>query len=445
MVNNRINEFMNKRRKFLAVSLLVSVIFFTFFFIFIAQPGVEVNAEEPSVPTVRKVAESVSKFDLSSRFPEWTQKDVLGVNVWQFLAAFVFILLGLILKKISDFIFKRKLIPLFEKTRFSFDNLLTTAISKPLGYLLFIGGIAGAFAVLSLPEEPNVRDFAFGILKIFVVADFLWFLLRLVDVGVHYLAQLAERTESKLDDELIPLVRKALKATIGVICLLWLIQLLGYNVSSLLAGLGIGGLAVALALQDTLANFFGSIFIYLDRPFMVGDWIKLGDVEGKVEDIGFRSTRIRTWPATLVSIPNKTVASSTIDNWSKMPKRRVVQTVGVTYKTTPEQMERAVSAIKDIIENDEGVDKEFYVVRFTDFGDSSLNILVYYFTKDVGFASHLETKQRINLAIMCALRDLGLSIAFPSHTVYFEGQIAKDMAKRTGSSKESKKQNQKDL
>jgi len=403
------------------------------FVILAATPLYAAEASRASEEATRtsKSINSGPELDLSSHLPRWLQIEVLGIAIWQFAVAFIFILLGLVLKKVSDFLFERKLIPVMAKTRFAFDNVLATAASKPLGYLLLLAGAYGAFAIL-VPTESNVRGFVFGALKVLIAADVLWFLFRTVDAIVEYLAKLAKRTESKLDEQLIPLVRKALKVTIGVVCFLWVIQLLGLRVSSLLAGLGIGGLAVALALQDTLSNFFGSIFIFLDRPFGVGDWIKVGEVEGIVEDIGFRSTRIRTWPATLVSIPNKTVAAATIDNWSKMPKRRVMQTVGVTYGTSPEQMEQAVAAIREIVENDESVDKGFIVIRFTDFGESSLNILVYYFTKAVAFADHLAAKERINLAIMRALTKLGLSIAFPTHTVYFEGAVAKGMAERLG-------------
>ncbi len=369
------------------------------------------------------------EIDLSGYVPSWAQREVMGLALWQFVAAFALIVMGLALKKVADHLFAVHIIPVLKKTRFEFDNLCATAASKPLGYLLLLGGVAGAFGVLTLPTEPDVRGFVFGALKVLVVADLMWFLFRVVDVAVQYLAALAARTESKLDDQLVPVIRKGLKLTVGVVSFVWVVQLLGYSVSSLLAGLGIGGLAVALALQDTLSNFFGSIFIFLDRPFSVGDWIKIGDVEGTVEQVGFRSTRIRTWPATLVSIPNKTMASGTIDNRSKMPKRRVHQTVGVTYETTADQMEQAVRAIRDIITNDDGVDKEFIVVRFTDFGDSSLNIMLYYFTKAVAFADHLAIKERINLAVMRALRGMGLSIAFPTHTVYFEGQVAENLAK----------------
>ncbi|NQT18336.1 MAG: mechanosensitive ion channel family protein [Planctomycetes bacterium] len=364
--------------------------------------------------------------DLSSWFPEWAQNEVLGIAAWQLAAAFAFILVGLALKKVSDFIFQEKLLPSIEKTRYEAVGLLASAAGRPCGYMLLLLGLMGAFSVLPLPTEPNVRGFVFGALKVLVAADALWFLFRVVDIGGEHLAKLAERTESQLDDQLVPVIRKAVKATIAIVTFTWVVQLFGYSVSSLIAGLGIGGLAVALALQDTLANFFGSVFIFLDRPFAVGDWIKIGDVEGIVETIGFRSTRIRTWPETLLSIPNKTVAAATIDNWSKMPKRRVVQTIGVTYETTPDQMEEAVAGAREIVENDEGVDKEFIVVRFTDFAESGLSILLYYFTKATAFADHLVTKERINLAVMRMLKAMGLSIAFPTRTVYFEGQIAKN-------------------
>lgn len=366
--------------------------------------------------------------DLARFFPSWALREYMGIAIWQFLTAFCFLLLGLILKKVSDYVFESKVVPLLEKTSLSFDDLFARAAAKPFGYLLLLGGLAGAVASLSLPIEPDMRGFAYGALRVLVALEIVWFMFRFVDVIVMYLERIAQRTASRLDDQLVPMLRKALKATVGLVGFIWIIQLLGYSASSLIAGLGIGGLAVALALQDTLANFFGSVFIFLDRPFGVGDWIRVGDTEGIVEQIGFRTTRLRTWPATLVSIPNKTVANATIDNWSKMPKRRVSQTIGVTYESTPEQMKKAVAAIKGIIEEDEGVDKEFYVVRFTDFGASSLNIMVYYFTVQIGWDAHLVVKERVNLAIMRSLEELGLSIAFPTQTIYFEGDIARGMA-----------------
>jgi MscS family membrane protein len=379
--------------------------------------------------TAAKVEEAISRF-FEEHLGAWASKEVLGVAVWQFLAAFLFILLGLVAKRVSDYVMERKIIPLLKRTPFQFDHLLAEAASKPIGYLLLLGGLGLAVAALRLPTEPNIRDFAYGALKVLLAADVVWFLFRVVDVAVEYLSRMAKRTQSKLDDQLVPLVSKALKVTIGVICGVWVVQLLGYSVSSLLAGLGIGGLAVALALQDSLANFFGSVFIFLDRPFAVGDTVKIGDVTGTVEQIGFRSTRIRTFDATLVAIPNKHVADSGIDNWTRRPTRRVFQSVGVTYETTADQMQQAVAAIRRILEADEGVAPEGVIVRFEDFGASSLDIRVVYFTKAPDYAGYLEARERVNLAIMRALEQLGLSIAFPTQTVYFEGDVARALAGR---------------
>jgi len=310
--------------------------------------------------------------DLSGRFPAWMSIEIMNVALWQFICTFGFFLAGLAAKKISDHIFEKKLIPLFSKTRIDLDNLFLEALSKPAGFIFMLGGIAAAMAVLPLPVEPNVNGFVFGVIKILAAMDFLWFLFRIVDIAVKYLTRLAARTDSKLDEQMVPLLSKAIKISIGAVSCLWIIQLFGYNISSLLAGLGIGGLAVALALQDTLSNFFGSVFIFLDRPFAVGDLVKVGEVEGTVEEIGFRTTRIRTYFATLVSIPNKTVASAVVDNLSKRHKRRVSQTIGVTYETTAEQMEEATAEIKKIIAGEERVDGEVIIVRFTEFGSSSL-------------------------------------------------------------------------
>ncbi|MDP6380687.1 MAG: mechanosensitive ion channel family protein, partial [Phycisphaerae bacterium] len=383
------------------------------------QPAAATEAEAAQEPLL----------NLSAYFPDWARRPLLfDVAAWQFILLFLFLLAGLVAKKITDYVFEGRIIPLFKKTRFRFDNMLTTALYKPLGFLFLLAGVFGAVAVLRLPaEDPNARGLVFGALKLLLATDVIWFLFRLVDVLMVYLLDLAGRTESKLDDQLVPLVRKALKVSIGVIGFVWIVQMLGYSVSALLAGLGIGGLAVALALQDTLSNFFGSIVLFVDRPFRIGDWVKISDVEGTVEQIGFRSTRVRTWPKTLVTIPNKQVANSTVDNCSQMPKRRVMITVGVTYETKANQMEAAVAAIRQILESDGGVDQEFIVVRFTDFGASSLDILVYYFTKDIPLPDHLAVKERVNLAIMRAIEKLDLSIAFPTRTVYLEGDIARQL------------------
>jgi MscS family membrane protein len=169
--------------------------------------------------------------------------------------------------------------------------------------------------------------------------------------------------------------------------------------------------------------------IVLDRPFKVGDWIQVGDkVDGDVESIGLRSTKVRTWPKTIISIPNGVLANEYINNWSRMPKRRVKQVVGITYEATARDMEELVEEIRDILRKDEGVQQDFILVNFTDFGESSLDILVYYFTTTTAWLAHMDIRQRINCKIMEAVNRRGLSIAFPCRSVYLEGPAASRLA-----------------
>lgn len=383
---------------------------------------------------IEGIGESVNTMTISlgNFLPSWAHNTMLNVPIWKYFVVFIIILVGYVAKKISDVIFHHKLIPFFKNTKVSFDHFLLEAASKPVGYCLFLVFLSCALIVLMYKPGSRLWELVRTGIGVAFASLLLWFLCRLVDVITHYLISHARRTDSKLDDQLAPLFSKALKVTIGIIYILWVIQEFGYNISAVLAGLGIGGLAVALALQDTLANLFGSIFIILDRPFRVGDRIVVDDVDGVVEEVGFRCTRLRTLTKTLVSIPNKIVATVKVDNITSMPKRKVVQTIGLTYETNAAQMEEACGNIREILDSDAGVDKEFIVVRFSEFGDSSLNITVIYFTATADYEEFLVIKERVNLAIMRALDGLGLSIAFPTRTLYLEGDIARSLAEKGG-------------
>ena len=403
-----------------------------------SDTGDGTGVTEPSVPAppaADDVLDSVTRFSdaVRARMPDWLRGEVFGIEAWQYLAAFLCVLLAFVLKKVSDFVFERTIIPAARKTRFKFDQLFAEALYKPLGVVFLVLGLFGAVAMLNIAaQSEGVRRFVVQALKVALAVDFLWFVFRGVDILAVYLQQMASRTESKLDDQLVPVIKKSLKFFVGVLVLVAMLQNMGYNVGSLLAGLGIGGLAVALAAKDTLANFFGGLVIFTDHPFRVGDWVRVGDVEGTVEQIGFRSTRIRTFPKTLVTIPNAKVVDDVVDNKTAMPVRRVRVSVGVTYETTADQMEALLEDLKAILRGDDGVDQEFIVVRFEEFGASSLNVRFQYFTKPVVYDEHLAVVERINLAVMRAIEARGLSIAFPTHTVYFEGDVAKAIAGRRG-------------
>ena len=313
----------------------------------------------------------------------------------------------------------------------AFDEILVSAGRRPLGILFTVSGITAAATILlqGLYDAAALWQVISWVYTVVLAVLLIWFFSRATDAGMQILSRRAERTGTRLDDQIVPLLRKAIKATVGIIVALWTCNALGIDVTAVIAGLGIGGLAVALGLQDTLANFFGSIFIMFDRPFRVGDRIIIENVDGVVEELGLRSTRIRTLDKTLVCIPNKTVANAIINNIARIQMRKVIQTVGVTYETTAEQMEQILEDIRGIVHAHEGIDQEFTVVRFDAFGDSSLNINIIYFTKTIDYCEFLKVKEEVNLAIMRAVAARGLSIAFPTRTLYFEGDIARDMAR----------------
>ena len=354
---------------------------------------------------------------------ELFKETFLGITLGRFAAAFLILLAALVLKRIFAHLFAKVIFPLAARTKSRYDDLFLSALQKPAEFLLVVAGLFVAVQVLQLPSDPvDLRRFAHALLKVLVTFDVAWMLFNLVNLLEVYLEKWVARTESVLDDHLLPFVRKSLRAFIIFIAVLMTIQNLGYSISGLLASLGIGGLAVALAAKDTLSNIFGSLMIILDRPFHIGDWIKAGDIEGTVEEVGFRSTKVRTFAKTLISVPNSVITNLAVDNFSRMPKRRIKLTVGVTYETTPEQMRRAVTAIRELLGSHPAIDQEFFLVNFTDFGASSLDIMVYCFTTTTVWSDYLDARQDLCLRIMEILEGMGLEIAFPTRTLYLKGK-----------------------
>jgi MscS family membrane protein len=352
---------------------------------------------------------------------EWMNNEILGITIGRYLTAVGIVLIALIAKKLFSFFFTRAIVPLAQKTGKELDDRLLACLHKPLEFLVFLIGLFVAAEFLQLPVEPyNLDNFVSTLLKALLILDVAWFFFNMVDMVDHYLTKWAVRTESVLDDQLVPLVRKTLRVFIVIMAGLMAIQSFGYPITGILASLGIGGLAFALAAKDTVSNIFGSLMIIFDRPFLIGDWIKAGDMEGTVEEIGFRSTKIRTFAKTLICVPNNIIANMALDNISRRPRRRIHLTIGVTYDTSPAQMREAVQKIRELLKNHPAIDQEYFLVNFTDFGASSLDIMVYCFTTTTVWAEYLEAREDICLKIMDTLEALGLEIAYPSTTVYIK-------------------------
>ena len=227
----------------------------------------------------------------------------------------------------------------------------------------------------------------------------------------------------KIDKILLPFLSKVIRFIIIVLALSVILQEWDYDINGFIAGLGLGGLAFALAAQQTLANLFGGIVIITDKPFSIGDWILTPSVEGTVQDINFRSTKVRTFAQAVVTIPNATLANEPITNWTRMGKRRITFNLGVTYSTPKEKLEICVQEIKNMLQKHPGIHPETIFVNFDSFGASSLDIFLYFFTKTTNWGEFLQIKEDVNLKIMSILEKEGVSIAIPSTSIYFKNEL----------------------
>ncbi|MEX0326402.1 MAG: mechanosensitive ion channel family protein [Puniceicoccaceae bacterium] len=345
----------------------------------------------------------------------------------QLLLSFGIVLLTLFLRGLLTKTLFASLKRLAARTRWEHDDRFLEALEKPTSSFILILGIYLAIVVLPLDEEwMEVVDTLFRGISIFIV---FWGLFRLADVLVDVMASVSSASGNDSFRGFGNLVKKSLRVFIIIVGVVMVIDNLGYNIGGILATLGIGGAAFAFAAKDTIANLYGSIALALDRPFRVGDWIQVGSVvDGDVEEIGLRSTKVRTWPKTVISIPNAVLANEMINNWSRMPKRRIKQVVGVTYETSPDTMAAIVEGIREVLRTDEGVNQDFILVNWTDFGSSSLDILVYYFTTTTKWLEHMDIRQRINVKIAKVVDAHGSSVAFPTRTLYLEGDVARQLA-----------------
>lgn len=349
---------------------------------------------------------------------EVMNKEVFGNSAWQLSCSLLLLIATLLLRNIiirGVLVYVRRLLL---RTRFQFDKQLLEAIHKPLAAFLLLLGVFIALMVLSMSD--GMRHFIENLYRGLVVLTLVWALLRMVDV---FMDVMVARTQSRDQSMLgfVPPIRKTIKIFIGLVGFIMVIDNLGFNVGGILATLGIGGAALAFASKDTIANGFGTLMIMLDRPFKVGDWIIVGDkVDGDVEEIGLRSTKVRTWPKTVLSIPNGVLANEYINNWSRMPKRRVKQVINIAHGATANDMQGLVLDIRTILKTDEGVEQEFILVSFTDITADSLEILVYYFTISIKWLEYMEVRERVNLKMMRAVEERGLKIAFLEQSLELE-------------------------
>lgn len=343
-------------------------------------------------------------------------------TVTHYVIAGVFLLAALFLRRVVTVIIFNQLKKLASKTETTLDDKLFPALEGPVATFVMVVGIFAALKVLKL-SEANDRYVSVGSTVAFSLVIF-WGLLRAFSAVLDHAHEIAVQKQMGIA-AFMPWIRKTLVGIFVVIGVLMVIQNLGYgeSIKTLIAGLGIGGLAFALAAQDTIANLFGSIVVAIDQPFRIGEAVKIGANEGVVEDIGLRSTKLRAPAKNLIVIPNKTVAAEAIVNNSRFVQRRIEQVIGLTYDTRPEQMEGIVAEIRRIITAETEVDAGSVHVYFRDFNASSMDIWLTYNTKNPDFAKHMALRQRINLAIMRAVAAHKLAFAFPTQTLDLSREV----------------------
>lgn len=333
-----------------------------------------------------------------------------GISIGIFL---VFLLLSKLFSRYAfHFVLK-----LSHKAPTDFFSFVWRSFEKPIHFSFLILGIylaAGYFPYFNQQNPMFLK-----LVRTSVIVMFTWGLYNLSSASSVLFLKLHERLNLEVDQILIPFLSKALRFVIMAISLSVIAQEFNYDVNGFVAGLGLGGLAFALAAKDALGNLFGGIVIIMEKPFSIGDWIMTPSVEGIVEDISFRSTKVRTFAQALVTVPNATLANESITNCSKMGKRQISFHLGVTYDTPKVKLERTVQRIDELLKNHEAVHPDTILVTFDQYNESSLDIFLYFFTKTTVYGEYLKVKEDINFRIMDILEEEGVSVAFPSRTLYF--------------------------
>ncbi|MCS5491583.1 mechanosensitive ion channel family protein [Algoriphagus limi] len=344
----------------------------------------------------------------------------LGLHSWQLFGLFFIILLVFVSHFLLTFLVDRVLVYFFRKFNYQQigENYLLP-VAKVVSYFIIAQILSILLPVLQLPVE--IWSWMVVILRTLKPLLLTLIFYKLVNVLAVYFARLATKTESTLDDQLVPLLRKTLKAFVIIIGTLFILRDgLNLDIIPFLTGLSIGGVAIALAAQDTIKNFFGSIMIFIDKPFQVGDWITSGEIDGTVEEVGFRSTRIRTFRNSVMYVPNGKIADAILDNHGLRKYRRFYSTLTVTYDTPPQLIDEFVKGLKEIVLAHPDTRKDYFNIYFNNLSAYSQDVMFYIFFEVPTWPEELRARHEILIQIVKLANSLGVRFAFPTQTLHME-------------------------
>ncbi len=353
--------------------------------------------------------------------PEVGHEKIFSIEIWQYITVLLLMitafLIFVIAKRLAFFVLRRILYK-YTKDRNAEVSVALKKLAHPISLLVALWLIDKIFPSLQFPLEIN--KWIFLTLNIASTVFWIYVFLKLAQVFISLYHEYAEKTEGKLDDQLIPILRNFATVIIVIVGVFKLLVLFGVNPTTILAGASIGGLAIAFASQDTVKNLIGTIMIFVDKPFHIGDWIEGGGVVGTVEEVGFRSTRIRAADTSIYQIPNSKLSEIVIKNSGLRLYRRYNTQLGLRYDTPPELIEAFVNGVRKIIKAHPDTKSDNYTVEFNGFGDSALLILINMYLKDLAWAAEQKSRHQIHIAIIKLAKELGVDFAFPSTTMIVE-------------------------
>lgn len=334
----------------------------------------------------------------------------------------IFLLFLIFRKVFTTYIFKMVL-SFSRKANTDIVSNALLAFERPVrSYFVVIGLYV---ALLYLPVPVTYDETIGRLFRTLLIIHIAWGLYNFSASTSTVFSRIGKKLDLEVDQILLPFLSKLIRFAIAAMALSVIADLWGFNVSGFVAGLGLGGLAFALAAQESIGNFFGGVVIITEKPFTLGDWISTPSVEGVVEDITFRSTKIRTFADTVIVVPNSTLSNEPIQNWSTMRKRQITFNLGIMHQTPRDKVKRCVDKIEAFLKSNEAIDQEIIIVRFNEFHEGSLELYFYFFTKTTAWLEHMDIKEEVNLEVMKILEEEEVSFAFPSRSIYMESEETK--------------------
>ncbi len=350
---------------------------------------------------------------------------IKGNAIWRFLVVLLVVLVVMAAGRIVQYFINNYALRRDGKHGVKATTLFLRCLTKPISVALFALGLFVCKMFLVFGDEgisSVIEGYWMKIVQAVAAIALAYAFYRLVDIIEYYLERWTSKTQTKLDDMLVPVIRKALRITIAIIAVLWIVDgILGAEIKAILLSAGVGGIALALAAKDTIANFFGSVTIFADKPFQIDELVKVGEHYGPVEEVGFRSTKIRTLEGHLVTVPNSVIANTAVENVGRRPFIRRTSNITITYGSGHKKAQKAVEIIKEVLADVPEINTDSEKpprVYFSDFNDWSLNIYMSYWVKPADYWVYQGVNERVNLEIMKRFEATQIEFAFPSQTLY---------------------------